>query len=115
MLRGSGRGAAGVRTGFSEERVLQGDLKGEWEDRTGRGNSVHQGWETGGQGRVGKPSIIVSQEHQYPKGWTVREEGEGQWRQEPDLETLLCPAKGLRGQHLGDGEPSKGHDMMLHG
>lgn len=41
-----------------------------------------------------------------------RQEGQEQGRQGLDLERLLCPAKELRGQALGNGEPLKGHVMI---
>lgn len=53
----------------------------------------------------------MSWEHLLQDSWTAAGRT-GTGRQGLDLERLLCPAKELRGQALGNGEPLKGHVMI---
>lgn len=62
-----------------------------------------------GQGRLGKALKLCPGSTSFKRAGQ-REEGEGQRRQGL-TGGLLCPAKEVTGQHLGDGEPLKGHDM----
>lgn len=109
-----------ARSLWGQDRLLRGkSFAGRSEGRVGGQNRKRKQCAPRlGDGRArqgGKTINYCISGASVSKGLDMREEGEGQWRQEPDLETLLCPAKGLRGQRLGDGEPLKGHDIMLHG
>lgn len=74
----------------------------------GRENSTRRGWETEGKADwENHPPLYPRSIHFRRAGqW---EEGEGEHRQERNLETPLCLAKGCGSQHVGGAAPSKGH------